>query len=75
MQTTKEQAAAGLAVIMAVAETIRELGECPSGPLYARLMGRVSFESYQSIIRTLKGANLVTERNSMLTWIGPKVGA
>lgn len=66
---------AALAVTMAVAETIREAGSTPAGPLYAALMGRVSLAGFESMIRNLKNAGLVREQNHMLTWTGPKVGA
>lgn len=62
-----------LQVYLAVAETIREVGETPSGPLYALLMDRMSFATYTSIIASLKAAGLVSEKNYLLTWIGPKL--
>lgn len=71
---TATEMKAGLAVLLAVSETIREAGEVPSGVLYAGLIGRVTLEGYQSMIRTLKGAGLVEEKGNVLRWIGPAIG-
>ena len=71
---TAAQVKAALAVTMAVAETIREAGEVPSGTVYAALIGRVSLEGYQSMLRNLKNAGLVEETPAhLLKWIGPKL--
>jgi hypothetical protein len=69
---TKEQAEAGVRIILAISETIRELGEVPSGVLYAQLCGILDIDQYTSIIDNLKRTGLVEERNHLLTWIGPK---
>lgn len=62
--------------LISVGECIRELGEVPSGHLYARLMGKLSLESYEAIIRQLVKADLVKRSNAhLLTWIGPVVKA
>ncbi len=72
---TPEQLKAGQSVVFAVAEAIRELGEAPSGTLYAVLCGRVSYQGYEKIIGMLKRADLVSESPAhLLTWIGPKLG-
>ncbi|HLZ39422.1 MAG TPA: hypothetical protein VKQ11_00575 [Candidatus Sulfotelmatobacter sp.] len=72
---TQEQLKAGAAVIMAVAETIREAGECPSGTIYAVLMGRVTFQGYEKILGILKGAGLIEVLPShLIRWIGPMKG-
>jgi len=62
-----------LKIVFAVAEAIREAGSIPSGTLYAALIGKVDINGYESIIRTLKNAGLVTEQSHMLTWIGPEI--
>lgn len=75
--TIKEQAEnkAVLDIVLAVCEAIRELGEVPSGHLYARLMGMLSLEQYTRILDVLKNAGLVKEENShLLKWIGPLKG-
>jgi hypothetical protein len=60
------------AVVMAVAETIRETSPTPAGVLYAGLMTHgCTFEQFASIIQALKNAKLVTESNHLLTWVGP----
>jgi hypothetical protein len=69
---TKEQVRAALEVTRAVAEAIRDLGEVPSGHLYARLLGTLSLEQYEAIIGVLKRTRLVEEDSShVLRWIGP----
>lgn len=71
---TAEQKKAGLAVVMAVAETVRESGRCPSGVVYAALMGRVTLQGYEKILNILKGAGLIEVTPSHeLVWVGPKV--
>jgi hypothetical protein len=64
-----------VAVVGAICETIRELGDAPSGPLYASIMAHtsLSFDDYIKIIGTLKRAGLVRERANVLTWIGPSL--
>lgn len=62
-----------LLAALAVAEAIRTLGEVPSGELYAQLMGKLSYGSYEGIIGTLKNAGLVSESAHLLKWIGPKL--
>lgn len=72
-QTTRRaQIKAGLEIIKAIADTIRELKEVPSGELYARIMGQISFENYQAVIGTLKRAWLVKVENHLLIWVEPK---
>jgi hypothetical protein len=71
MSVTKQETAAALQILLAVAEVIRELGEVPSGVLYAQLLGRVNIEGYQALLRQLKGAGLVEEKNHLLRWVGP----
>lgn len=61
-----------VAVILAIAETLREVKESPSGPLYAAMMAHgVSFEAYTTAIATLKGAKLIEEKYHVLRWVGP----
>lgn len=64
---------AALAVILAIAEAIRALGEVPGGELYARLCDKMTISQYETIIGTLKNAGLVSESAHMLTWIGPEL--
>jgi hypothetical protein len=74
MQTVNsEQVKAYIAILAAVAETIRERGTVPSGTLYALLMGRMSFEAYSRMIQQLKNAGLIEEKAHLLRWTGPEV--
>jgi hypothetical protein len=58
--------------IMAIADAIRELKEVPSGHLYARVMGQLSLDQFQSVVDLLVRAGLVSEsRGHLLTWTGP----
>lgn len=69
---TKEQINAGLKTVLAIAESIRELGSVPSGHLYAHLMGSLTLESYEKIIQILVNQDLVKKHPShLLEWIGP----
>jgi len=69
---TKERVKAALGIVMALAETIRDLGEVPNGHLYAMVMDKLSLEDYNSAIKTLKGTKLVQENGHLLKWVGPK---
>lgn len=71
---TKDELKAGVALVAAVAEAIRELKSVPSGHLYTRLQGRVTLDGYNKMISILKNAKLVEEKNFVLTWVGPEVG-
>ncbi len=65
---------AALLVAFAVAETIREAGEVPSGVVYAALVGRVTLAGYESLLRTLKNAGLIEETPAhLLRWIGQAI--
>jgi hypothetical protein len=70
---TKEQLKAGQAIILAVAETIRETKETPTGVLYAALMDKVSLEGFNKIIAILDNTGLVKVQNHVARWIGPEV--
>ena len=72
---TSDQVKAAFQMVAAVAEAIREAGEIPSGTLYAVLCSKVDMAGYESIIRTLKNADLVSESAHMLKWIGPRISA
>ena len=63
-----------LDLMFAVSETIRELGEVPSGVLYSQLLGRVTYEGYQGLLRALTNTKLIKVENHLITWIGPKFG-
>lgn len=65
---TSTQARAAFEITKAVAQTIRDLKQVPSGVLYAKLMAHLTIDQYQQIIDTLKRAELVTETNNLLQW-------
>ena len=67
--TTPNDVKAALGILRAVADAIRELGEVPSGHLYAHLMSKLSLEQYEQVIAVLKQAGLITESNHLLTWV------
>jgi hypothetical protein len=63
---------AAFSLVQAVGEAIRELGEVPSGELYARLCGHLDITAFERIVATLKRSGLVKETGAhMLVWIGP----
>ena len=71
--STKTEVKGALAIVQAMAETIRELGSVASGTLYAQLLGTMSFNDYGRILTILKGAKLIVESDShLLTWKGGK---
>jgi hypothetical protein len=70
--TTHNDVKAAFGILMAVADAIRELGEVPSGHLYANLMSKLTLEQYEQVIGLLKSTGLVSESNAhLLTWLGP----
>ena len=74
-QEIRQEVKTLLAYVRAISETIREMGDegCPEGPLYASLMGRMSFDSFQRIIQIIVNTGLVQRRNHALIWVGPKL--
>ena len=69
---SKAELNAGLQILLAVSEAIREAWEIPSGTLYAMLCGKVTIQGYESMVRTLKNAGLVEETPThLLRWVGP----
>ena len=65
----KARVQAGFTLLHAIAETIRFLGEVPSGDIYARLAGRITLGDYEQAIAILKRSGLVTEtRSHLLRW-------
>ena len=57
--------------VLAVAETIKELGKIPSGHLYAQLMGHLRLSQYTAIINILKKNGVVKKEGFLLIWTGP----
>ena len=68
MPTTQELQA-GLNIVRAVADTVRELGRAPRGVLYSALMGRgISLADYEKIEGILICAGLVRRAGDCLVW-------
>lgn len=68
---TAAQIKAALSLTLAVAETIREAGEVPSGTLYVNLCDKLDHEAYTALLRTLTNAGLIRVLPShMIQWIG-----
>jgi hypothetical protein len=70
MAVTEEQKKAMFEVIKGFAQLIKALGSVPSGELYARVMDKLSLDSYQAIIGYLEAAELVEVKNHVITWVG-----
>jgi hypothetical protein len=71
---TTEMIRSGFALLIAVSDTIRDLGNVPAGTLYAHLMDRMDLASFDAMILTLVNAGLVVRNPShLLRWVGPKV--
>jgi hypothetical protein len=67
---THNDVKAALGILTAVADAIRELGEVPSGHLYANLMSKLSLEQFEQIIGVLTSTGLVAESNAhLLIWV------
>ena len=74
MTTTTQELQAAMTILHAVAETVREAGEIPSGTMYAALTGRVTLEGYEQILRILTGAGLIAvDARHMIRWVGPEL--
>lgn len=70
MTATKEQIAAGLQIVRAVADTIREVGTAPRGVIYTALMSKgLSLANYEQIEGMLVRAGLVRVDSEQLVWI------
>lgn len=66
---SKDQVKAFIAAIFAVGDTIKELGQVPSGELYVQVMEHMSLATYTRIIELLKASGKVIESNHLLTWV------
>ncbi len=67
---TRAEIISAIEATKAIAEAIRELGSVSDGTLYAGVMSRLSLKQYQVIIDLLVHANLITNTNHQLVWIG-----
>jgi hypothetical protein len=62
------QAKAGLSLVVAVAETVKDLGEVHSGTLYAALMDRMTLTQFDRVLDIMKRAGMVTQKDNLLRW-------
>lgn len=72
MTTRAQAASAALAVMVILAECIRELGEVPSGHLYANTMAYFTLDQYETVLAVLFRARLIARSGHVLTWIAPE---
>jgi len=76
---TRQAALPAIKAAMAIAETVREVGEAPAGPLYAALMtSGWNLTQFDALVRTLVNAGLVERPNpntnsDVIRWIGPRM--
>lgn len=69
---TKEEILGAFQIVLAIGDTIRDLGSVPSGHLYAQLMGRLSINEYEKILGILESAGQIRRESShLLVWTGP----
>lgn len=64
---TKQEAA--FALISIVSDAIEELGQVPSGHLYARLMEYMGIDMYNQIIDILTKVGRIKVENHLITWV------
>lgn len=57
-----------LNAVRALADVIQELGEVPSGHLYASVMGSIQLHQYERMIDTLVGSGIVKRSGHLLVW-------
>lgn len=74
MTTIKEQVASRIksmaAAAKALAETIEEMGEVPSGHLYASVMSVLDLRVYEHCISLLIDLGWIRKRGDLLMWVG-----
>jgi hypothetical protein len=56
-------------VVDAIAETIKEFKEIPSGHLYANLMGYMDLNTYQTLIKYMELKDWIKIEYNLITWI------
>ena len=74
MRPASKQISAYLIAVKAIADTIREVGECPLGTVYTACMSRMDMQCFEGIIKRLEGAGLVSVSGaSLVKWTGPQM--
>ena len=66
----KEQFFGLVEVVNCIGRVIEDLGQVPSGHLYANLMGKMDLNTYNEIIGILVESGKVKQESHLLTWIG-----
>lgn len=68
----RSEGPAAIRIVAAIADAVQEAGSVPSGHLYARLMGYMSVETFDSIISNIAATGLIRrDGNHLLVWTGP----
>lgn len=57
-----------LELVQIIGRAIMDAGQIPSGQLYAAIMGKVSLETYQSVIGLLTRQGIIRNENHLLIW-------
>jgi hypothetical protein len=71
MEAAKQDVLSAIELVRAIADAIRELGEVPSGQLYARVMGVMDIRCFERVVTLLVDARLVERLpNNILRWVG-----
>lgn len=69
-QVTPDDIKAGLRILRVLADAIKELGQVPSGVLYARISDLMSLDNYNGAIRLLEQAKMIEVKNHVIHWKG-----
>ncbi len=67
---TAKQQEAGLKIMMAMADAIREAGRLSQVALYAVMMGHVTLAAFNSLMDQLVATGLVRRERDDLVWVG-----
>ena len=71
--TTSERIAAGLGIIRAVLDTVKEVRRAPRGPLYSTMQSKgATFDQCQQVEQLCLRTGLVRVESDCLVWIGPQ---
>ena len=72
MDPNKHDVLSAIELVRIVAVSISEVGEIPSGHLYAQLMDVMDLRCFERVVTMLVDARLVErEPSHLLRWIGP----
>lgn len=71
---TAAQVKQALQYCLAVADTVREVGTAPEGPIYAALSTKgITHTDFEAIVRTLCNTGLIARAGHCLKWTGPQI--